>query len=112
MPAGRDRARPITLDLIDQAKEYLIVERVTHLDQLADKLREPRVRRVIEPMLAGTQLDGVPEDDRQNTWSTWGSCAVAVPAVWSSPIPSTTRSCRARSPAFLRTRCRGSRRPG
>ena len=51
---GRDRARPIDADLIDQAKEYLIVNRVTHLDQLADKLRETRVRRVIEPMLAGT----------------------------------------------------------
>ena len=32
----------------------LIVRRVTHLDQLADKLREDRVRRVIEPMLSGT----------------------------------------------------------
>jgi hypothetical protein len=38
---------------------------VTHLDQLADKLREARVRRVIEPMLAGTALGEVPEDDRQ-----------------------------------------------
>ncbi len=65
MPEGRDRARPVTVDLIDRAKEYLIVNRVTHLDQLSDKLREERVRRVIEPMLAGTQMEGVPEDDRQ-----------------------------------------------
>ncbi|WP_295431524.1 hypothetical protein [uncultured Thiodictyon sp.] len=43
----------------------VIINRVTHLDQLADKLREERVRRVIEPMLAGTQMDMVPEDDRQ-----------------------------------------------
>ena len=64
MPAGRDRARPIGADLIDQAKEYLIVNRVTHLDQLADKLCEPRVRRIIEPMLAGTALGEVPIDDR------------------------------------------------
>ena len=28
-------------------------------------LREARVRRVIEPMLAGTALDAVPEDDIQ-----------------------------------------------
>ncbi|WP_295453271.1 ATP-binding protein [uncultured Thiodictyon sp.] len=63
MPQGRDRTRPITLELIDEAKEYLIINRVTHLDQLADKLREERVRRVIEPMLAGTQLGQVPEDD-------------------------------------------------
>ena len=26
---------------------------MTHLDQLADKLREDRVRRVVEPMLSG-----------------------------------------------------------
>ena len=55
----------MTAASIDQAKEYLIVNRVTHLDQLADKLREERVRRVIEPMLAGTQMEVVPEDDRQ-----------------------------------------------
>jgi len=65
MPAGRDRARPIDIELIDQAKENLIQNRVTHLDQLADKLREERVRRVIEPMLAGTALGLVSEDDRQ-----------------------------------------------
>jgi len=65
MPAGRDRTRPIGIDLIGQAKENLILRRVTHLDQLADKLREERVRRVIEPMLAGTALGEVPEDDRQ-----------------------------------------------
>ena len=64
-PAGRDRSRPVTADLIHQAKESLIVNRVTHLDQLADKLREERVRRVIEPMLAGNALAGVPEDDIQ-----------------------------------------------
>jgi len=35
------------------AREALILRRETHLDQLADKLREPRVRRVIEPLLSG-----------------------------------------------------------
>ena len=62
--ASRDRTRPITLEAIDQAKEYLIVNRVTHLDQLADKLREDRVRRVIEPLLAGTEPGVVAQDDR------------------------------------------------
>ena len=49
--AGRDRTQPITGAIIQQAKENLILRRVTHLDQLADKLREPRVRRVVEAML-------------------------------------------------------------
>jgi hypothetical protein len=53
MAEGKDRSRPITVELIETAKENLILRRDTHLDQLADKLTEPRVHRVIEPMLAG-----------------------------------------------------------
>lgn len=47
----RGDTRPITVDLILQAKEQLILKRVTHLDQLTDKLKEPRVQRVIEPIV-------------------------------------------------------------
>jgi hypothetical protein len=53
IPEGRDRNNPITLDIIERAAEALILERATHLDQLADKLREDRVRRVIAPMVSG-----------------------------------------------------------
>lgn len=63
--AGRDRTQPITLAKIDQAKEAMILERVTHLDQLAHKLREPRVRHIIETMLSGTALGEMPDDDIQ-----------------------------------------------
>ncbi len=49
-----DRARPVTAAAVAAAREDLIVERVTHLDYLADKLREERVRRVIEPLLTGS----------------------------------------------------------
>lgn len=51
--AARDRTNPVTVTQIQQAKEQLILRRETHLDQLADKLQEERVRRVIEPILAG-----------------------------------------------------------
>ena len=50
---GRDRSRAIDKDMVDQAKENLIARRETHLDQLADKLQEERVQRVIEPILEG-----------------------------------------------------------
>ena len=53
--AGRDRSRPILVDGIDRARETLVRGRVTHLHQLSDKLREKRVRRVILPMLAGSE---------------------------------------------------------
>ena len=54
-PQGRDRSRAITEDDIVAAQEVLIEGRVVHLDQLADKLREKRVQRVIEPMLCGAE---------------------------------------------------------
>ena len=61
---GRNRSRAIGDSAIDDSKETLILERVTHLDQLASTLREDRVRRVVEPMLADSEaLLDVPEDD-------------------------------------------------
>ena len=51
--AGRNRSRTITADAILDSREALILRRETHLDQLADKLLEDRVRRVIEPSLIG-----------------------------------------------------------
>ena len=51
--AGRDRTRAIARDDILDAQEHLILSRQTHLDQLADKLQEDRVRRVVEPLLSG-----------------------------------------------------------
>ena len=53
MPEGRDRNNPITLDMIEEAAEQLILSRATHLDQLADKLKEPRVHSVLEAVIAG-----------------------------------------------------------
>lgn len=44
----------ITRAHVDAAKEALILRRDTHLDSLAERLHEPRVRRVIEPVLTGS----------------------------------------------------------
>lgn len=64
MKPGRDRRQPITVEMIAQAKENLIQRRETHLDQLADKLCEERVRRVIEPLLSGQDIAlDLPLDD-------------------------------------------------
>jgi hypothetical protein len=64
MKEGRDRQTEITPDTIQQAKENLILRRETHLDQLSDKLKEERVRRVIEPILAGSrEVEKILEDD-------------------------------------------------
>nr|VFK13251.1 MAG: AAA domain-containing protein [Candidatus Kentron sp. LPFa] len=64
---NRDRARPITLEIMMGARERLIERRDTHIDQLADKLKEPRVHRVISEMLSDTTGEDatIPEDDLQ-----------------------------------------------
>lgn len=43
----------VTAAHIDQAKERLIQSRTTHLDSLAQRLKEPRVARVVEAVLLG-----------------------------------------------------------
>ena len=54
--AGRDRSRAIEVDDIYTAREELILSRRTHLDQLAHKLEEERVRQVVEPLLSGGEV--------------------------------------------------------
>jgi type II secretory pathway predicted ATPase ExeA len=49
---------------VDAAKETIILERRSHIDSLAARLREPRVQRIIEPMLMGGRTpDDVLDDD-------------------------------------------------
>ncbi len=45
--------QPITDGMMEQAVERLIIQRATHLDSLVARLHEPRVQRVLEPMIAG-----------------------------------------------------------
>ncbi|MEU8399137.1 hypothetical protein AB0C28_28425 [Nonomuraea sp. NPDC048892] len=47
----------ITVESVDVAKERLIRARSTHLDSLAARLQDPRVMRVIEPIVAGMSPD-------------------------------------------------------
>ena len=61
--AGRDRSRAVTAGDILDAQERLILARVTHLDDLADKLREERVRRVVEPILTGALVSAWSTED-------------------------------------------------
>ena len=61
--AGRDRSRAIAETDILEAQERLILARVTHLDDLANKLREERVRRVVEPILTGASVSAWSTED-------------------------------------------------
>lgn len=55
---NRDRSKTIDVEDYNSAREQLIYARTTHLDQLSDKLKEPRVHAVIAPMLATDNLPG------------------------------------------------------
>src|SRR5690606_30753624 len=58
-----DLSDRVTIEIIDAAKDALIRRQDSHLNRLAERLREDRVRRIIEPILAGEALPQVPADD-------------------------------------------------
>ncbi|MEM7588792.1 MAG: ATP-binding protein [Myxococcota bacterium] len=60
--AGQDRSKNICVGDIDAAKEQLIQRRETHLDQLMAKLKQERVRRVMQPFLLG-ETQPIPYED-------------------------------------------------
>ena len=68
MKENRDRSVRIIPEMIYRAQEQIIYRRDTHIDILIDKLKEPRVKRVIEPILANSdEADEslIPTDDIQ-----------------------------------------------
>ena len=63
---NRDRSVTITSEMVKDGAEAIIRRRETHLDQLTDKLREDRVKQVIQPIVAGdTMPETISEDDIQ-----------------------------------------------
>jgi ATPase family associated with various cellular activities (AAA) len=60
-----DVTKEITIDHLQVAKENLIRRKDTHLDSLAERLREGRVRAILEPMMAGQELNETSSDDRE-----------------------------------------------
>ena len=54
---------PVTAADIEEAKEAIIRRRDTHVDSLMDRLRDPRVRRVMEPVILGNQLTDLSVND-------------------------------------------------
>ena len=52
-----DFSQPITFADMDEAKEKIIRERGTHLDSLMERMKEPRVRRIVEPVMLGGTIN-------------------------------------------------------
>jgi hypothetical protein len=77
---------PITAEHVEQAKERLILDRATHLDSLMARLNEPRVRRVLEPLLAGTVTASDTYQDDVQYVRDLGLCAPNNPLRVANPI--------------------------
>jgi hypothetical protein len=48
-----DYLKEITMDILQEAKKQLILQRDTHLDSLIDKLKEDRVKRIVQAIING-----------------------------------------------------------
>ena len=81
-----DPGETITPEHLEQAKERLIQERATHLDSLVARLMEPRVRRLVEPLLAGTAAGGDAYDDDVQYLRDLGLVAPTPPLRIANPI--------------------------
>ena len=51
-----DYSRPVTAELAQQAIHNIVLARGTHFDSLMERLKEPRVRNVMLPMIMGEEL--------------------------------------------------------
>ena len=76
----------ITAEHMEQASEQLILQRATHLDSLVARLMEPRVRRVVEALLAGTAAGGDAYDDDVQYLRDLGLVAPRDPLRIANPI--------------------------
>jgi hypothetical protein len=84
---GVPDTEPITPEHVETAKERLIVARATHLDSLVSRLHEPRIRRVLEPLLAGTlSTEGDTYQDDLQYARDLGLCAPDNPVRVANPI--------------------------
>jgi len=59
-----DYSREITPDIVGEAKNQLILRRDTHLDSLIDKLREEKVKTVVQAIINGDNILFDPLNDR------------------------------------------------
>jgi hypothetical protein len=58
-----DYSVAIDAPLVDEAAECLIKRRDTHIDSLQERLKEPRVKKILESSLAGNLSEVSPDDD-------------------------------------------------
>jgi hypothetical protein len=60
----RESTETVELKHIEQAREQMILARETHLDALSERLKEPRIRRVVQTILVGDTDGTINREDR------------------------------------------------
>jgi len=61
-----DYSKIITIELVDLAIQNIILRRDTHIDSLMEKLKEPSVQQIIEPIILGkTNSINITDDNTQ-----------------------------------------------
>ena len=61
-----DYSKVITLNHINQAAENIMLRRDTHIDSLLERLKEDRVKKVVQPILLGKEVEvSLSDDDTQ-----------------------------------------------
>jgi len=61
--AKNDYTVPITRNMAVQAVRNIILARGTHVDSLLERLKEPRVRKIIQPLIIGEEVADKSDDD-------------------------------------------------
>jgi AAA-like domain len=60
-----DRTQPITKEIIEKAKDKLILRMDTHINGIIERLNEPRVRNIIDAIISGSEPFSLNPDDIQ-----------------------------------------------
>ena len=58
-----DYTKPVTAELVSKAIQAIILNRPAHIDSLLERLKEERIRKIIEPMILGEDLSDRHSDD-------------------------------------------------
>ncbi|MCP5054803.1 MAG: ATP-binding protein [bacterium] len=83
---GDDYSRGIGLETVEEAKKQLILRRDTHLDSLVDKLKEDRVKQVVQAIINGENLSFDILDDDIAYIRDLGIVGQADPLKFANPI--------------------------
>jgi len=83
---GDDYSKPITFDIVKEAKDQLISRRDTHLDSLVDKLKEERVKKIVQAIINGDNLPVDIFDDDILYIRDLGIVSLSSPLEFANPV--------------------------